>query len=105
MRAYIVALAPKPESRHKHRQATCNQGGIIHRLRIDRHGKWKAEDNDKDSDIKTGHPVYDEPNWPSHPEPAWCDVLAPTQEMWKDGREIGERGEDDEGAYESGECR
>ena len=105
MRAYIVALAPEPKSRHKHRQATCNQGGIIHRLRIDRHGKRKAEDNDKDNDIKTGYPVYDKPNWPSHPEPAWCDILAPAQEMWKDGREIGERGEDDEGAYESGECR
>ena len=39
-----------------------------------------------------------------HPEPARLDVLPAAEEMRQDGAEVGECGEDDEGADERVEC-
>lgn len=53
VRAYIIALPPKPETRREERKPPGNQTGIIHVQGIDRHGERKAEDDDESHDVET----------------------------------------------------
>ena len=105
LRARVGALPDEPEDSDEDGKGARDQRRVVHRRRSNRHREGEAEDDDEDDNPRAGDGVDDEARGALHPEVAGRDLRALGEEVRQDGGEVGERGEDDEGADERAEGR
>ena len=103
-RASISLSLHQPPQPHKSRQADSHYAGIVHILRSSRNRIRKAENHNRDDNVRTGNSIDSEPS-PPHPEWTGPDALAARYQMGEDSEEVGEGSEDDEGTYKCIKCR
>lgn len=104
-RALVVSSPVQhPPQPHDHSQAGDDDAGVVHRLGRGRQAVREAIDDYGDDDIEAGNGI-DGGTKTAHPEGSRLDELAARHQVRQDGKEVRQRRQHDERAYEGVERR
>jgi len=103
LRTLVRALADEPPHGDKDGQTTGHQTGVVHRGSLGGQSVGEAEDDDEGDDVDAGQNVDDVSDLVVHEEEAGNEGGAASENVGKDGHEVGKTGQLHEASDESAE--